>query len=705
MTEKRKKAKRPAGARTSRPVRAVTLGDQRSVPPPPRPRKRRPSKAARRAWTVLNGIAIAGALSVVALVIAIGVLAAGLPSSDEYLAMKGTPSVTFLDAEGRLLARRGSGQGAWVTREELPPQLVLAVLATEDRRFYDHWGIDVTAIARAALANVVAGRVVQGGSTITQQLAKMLFLESDRTLWRKAQEVMLALYLEMRFTKDEILTMYLNRAYFGAGAFGVDAASRRYFSKPAHDVTLTEAAVLAGLLKAPSRYSPINGFDAAEERARVVLESMVEAGFIDEAKRAVAAATRPKIARAVASADINYVIDWLMEDVTDHIGGFNADLVVETTIDAEMQQAAEAAVATVLDRESFARNIGEAGFVAMDNAGAVRAMVGGRSYGISQFNHAVQARRQPGSTFKPFVYLAALEAGRDPRSTITDAPIVVGGWAPSNFNDEYEGQVTLTYALSRSLNSAAVRLALEVGPRAVARVARRMGITSPLEANASLALGTSEVRLIELAGAYVPFANGGDLVTPHGIARIRSRDGRILYERETPVMGLAVTPHRAAQMNAMMAATLREGTARNAYLEGRQAAGKTGTSQNFRDAWFVGYVNGLTAAAWLGNDDGAPMHRVTGGALPAEIWKRFMDVALAKVPAQPLPGADIIDDAPAFEVAGAATAEGTGASDEATVFDDLLDSLFGDEEPAAGPAAEPEAETPRRAPPVPHRKR
>ncbi|NWH09095.1 MAG: PBP1A family penicillin-binding protein [Alphaproteobacteria bacterium] len=656
---------------------------------------------------------VALAMGVVSLVLAIGFLAASLPPTEEYLTMKGTPNVSFLDASGRLIARRGAGQGAYVELKDIPPHLIEAVLAIEDRRFYGHWGVDPEAMLRALVANVEAGRVVQGGSTITQQLAKNLFLESDRTYWRKAQEMLLALYLEARFKKEEILVLYLNRAYFGAGAFGVDAAARRYFAKPAKDISLTEAAILAGLLKAPSRYSPQNDFEAAEARAKLVLNAMVEEGWATPEDARKAAATRPKLARAQGTPGISYFIDWVMEDVPGYIGGLNTDLIVETTVDSQFQRWAEDAATSVLDREGESRNAGQVGLVELDNEGAVRAMVGGRSYAQGQFNHATQAKRQPGSAFKPFVFLAALETGKGPESMIADSPLMIGKWAPANFDDKYEGMVTLRRALSRSLNSAAVRLIMEVGPRRVAKLAHRLGITTPLDANASLALGTSEVTLVDLVAAYTPFANGGQSVSPYAIIRIKTASGRVLYERKGGSLGEVVAPARVAQMNMMMADTLIDGTGRNARLDHWVAAGKTGTSQNFRDAWFVGYVNGLVTGVWTGNDDGAPMDKVTGGGLPGEIWREFMNRAVETLTYAELPGAGM---PPSYDLVAGAQAplpleEGTLAPqaapmepgevepEEPDAFDRILNALTGEGDDGEG------GETATSEPPRPRHKR
>jgi penicillin-binding protein 1A len=664
----------------------------RPLVPRPKKKKRGKKRAKRRSPAIkINANAIlqwtltSVAVLILTFVFGIGVLATGLPSTEDLLSVHGAPSVTFLDVNGKMIARRGAGQGTYLGLDEMPPHLAQAVLAIEDRRFYDHWGIDVTAVGRALVANVEARRVVQGGSTITQQLAKNLFLESDRTFVRKLQEAILSFYLEMRFEKGEILAMYLNRAYFGAGAFGIDAASRRYFNKSARDVTLPEAAILAGLLKAPSRYSPANSIDLAEERSRVVLNAMVEVGYISDEARDRAATTRPKLSRAEATPGTMYFVDWVMDKVPDYIGGLTTDLVIETTLDLEMQRAAESSINDVLLRDGETKKVSEGALLAMDGTGAVRAMVGGRSYARSQYNRATQAERQPGSAFKPFVFLAAVEDEWSEEQTILDAPISIKGWSPQNFEGKYEGRVTLGRALARSLNSATVRLLMDQSVDRVIATARKLGINSRLVRNASLALGTSEVTLSELVASYVPFANGGDAVSPRGIARIRTSSGHMLFEQPIETLGHVVQGRHVARMNRMMAETLIHGTGRSARLVSRVAAGKTGTTQNFRDALFIGFTGGFVAGVWVGNDDGAPMVRVTGGTLPAEIWKRFMTQVDAKLPDVDLIGADALVVAALEHGPSPVSLEPAappGDEDSAGAFDEILDSLFGDSQDA-----------------------
>ncbi len=512
-------------------------------------------------------------------------------------------------------------------------------MAVEDRRFYRHWGIDLRGLARAVWVNLRVGEVVQGGSTITQQLAKVLFLTPERTFKRKVQEALLALWLERKFTKDEILSLYLNRVYLGSGTYGVDAAARRYFDKAASEVSLYEAAQLAGLLKAPSRYNPVSDYQRAGERTRVVLNAMVEAGFITPEAARHAEATKPAQPR-LTSRRARYYADWVIAQIGDYVGRIDSDLTVVTTLDPRLQNIAEDELAAILAEEGAQRGAGQAAFVALTPDGAVRAMVGGRDYAESQFNRSVQALRQPGSAFKVFVYLAAMEAGWRPDDRMTDAPVAVGDWRPQNYDERYYGEVTLREGFARSLNSVAVRLTEQVGRERVAEAARRLGITSDLEVAPSLALGASEVTLLELANAYATFANGGRGVWPFGILEIRDVTGRVLYRRRGEGPGPLVGAYNVDLMTNLMTASVEWGTGKAAQI-GRPAAGKTGTSQEFRDAWFIGFTRELVAGAWFGNDDGRPMAAVTGGGLPAKLWARILRRALENHAPQPLAGGEV----------------------------------------------------------------
>ncbi len=600
---------------------------------PPAGTRRRPGPGR----AVRLGLA-AAVWGVVALAVLVAWYAYDLPDIAhlEEAAGKRGPTVTVQAADGSVLAHYGDLYGIAVQLHELPPHLPHAVLAVEDRRFYEHSGIDPRGVARALWDNIWAGGLRSGGSTITQQLAKNLFLSPERTLRRKVQEALLALWLERRFGKDQILTIYLNRVYFGQGAYGVDAAARQYFGKSAQDVTVYESALLAGLLKAPSRYNPISSPQLADGRARLVLESMVEAGWLTALQADRARAGGVVVRGEGSGAQSRYVADWVLERARDYIGYEGGDLVVATTIDPRLQLLAEQAVARNLAAAQD-RKASQAALVAMLPDGAVVAMVGGRSYAGSQFNRATQALRQPGSAFKLFVYLAAMEAGMRPGDMIEDRPVTVEGWTPRNARREHRGTVSLREALARSLNSVAVIVSEGVGRGNVAAAARRLGITSELRTDPALALGAYEVTLLELTAAYAVMANQGYGVWPYGVTEIRAGDGRVLYRRSGGGPGRVVEQPDVAAINDMLAAAITWGTGKQAKLRG-PAAGKTGTSQDSRDAWFIGYTPDLVAGVWFGNDDNSPMDRIGGGAYPALTWKAFMDPALRGVQPTPLPG-------------------------------------------------------------------
>ncbi|HEX4041600.1 MAG TPA: PBP1A family penicillin-binding protein [Xanthobacteraceae bacterium] len=624
-------------------------------------------------WAVIAGI---GAL------VWIGI---HLPPIQSLEIPKRPPSVLILGHNGATLATRGEMGGAAVPLAELPDYVPKAFIAIEDRRFYSHFGIDPWGILRAGVADLLHRGVSEGGSTITQQLAKNLFLTQERTVSRKLQEVALALWLEHKHSKAQILDLYLNRVYFGSGAYGVEAAAQRYFGKSARQLTLPEAAMLAGLVQSPSRLAPNHNPDGAVRRAAVVIADMAAQKMITEGAAKLALAHPAHAIKPAGAGTVNYVADWVMDAVDGLVGNIDQDIVVETTIDPALQSAAEQALVDALDTKGEKLNIGEGALVAMTPDGVVRALVGGKNYGESQFNRAIDARRQPGSAFKPFVYLTALEHGLSPDTIRDDAPISVKGWKPGNYEHQYWGPVTLTQALANSLNTVSVRLTLEFGPDAVIRTAYRLGITSLLDPNASIALGTSSVSPFELVSAYATFANGGLAIAPHVVQRIRTADGKTLYDRAAQPLGRIVEPRYVGMMNTMMQQTLISGTARSASLPGWQAAGKTGTSQDYRDAWFVGYTSHLVTGVWLGNDDDTPTKRAVGGGLPVEIWSRFMKVAHAGVTPAPLP--DVSDGSwfapapaapPAPVVAAGSGAQQNGRQDGGSGLDFwLLDKLFG----------------------------
>jgi penicillin-binding protein 1A len=615
--------------------------EDRPAAPAPKPRKRSRGGGGRRRgpftrlaywgavlslWVVIGGIA------------ALAAIIAYLPPIQSLEIPKRPPQIQMVDLYGKALASRGENYGAPVTLKTIPRYVPQAFIAIEDRRFHSHFGIDPIGIARAAVANVMRRGVAQGGSTLTQQLAKNLFLTQERTLKRKVQEAGLALWLEHKFTKTEILELYLNRVYFGAGAYGIEAASLRYFNKPARRLTLAESAVLAGLVRSPSRLAPNKNPNAAEKRAQLVLAAMVDMNFVTDEMAKIALMEPAQPVKAAGAGSVNYVADWIMDVLDDLIGRVEQDIVVETSIDPALQLAAEQSLIDELARGGAKSGVGQGAVVSMTPEGAVRAMVGGRNYAESQFNRAVAAKRQPGSAFKPFVYLTAVERGLTPDSVREDKAIAIKGWRPENYSREYYGPVTLQQALAYSLNTVSVRLTMEFGPPAVVRTAHRLGIASKLEPNASLALGTSEVSVIELTSAFATFANGGSAVAPHVVERVRTAAGKVLYTRKPENLGRIVEPRFTAMMNRMMQETLLTGTARKASLGAWPAAGKTGTSQEFRDAWFVGYTSHLVTAVWLGNDDSTPTKKVTGGGMPVDIWARFMKQAHQGVAPAPLPG-------------------------------------------------------------------
>ena len=602
-------------------------------------------------------LAIWGGIGVAGIVAYYG---ARMPSAATWSIPDRPPNVKIVSVKGETMANRGATGGEALLLGDMSPYIPEAVVAIEDRRFYSHFGVDPIGLARAMLANLTAGRMVQGGSTLTQQLAKNLFLSPERTLERKVQEVLLALWLEHRFTKDQILEMYLNRVFFGSGAYGVEAASRRYFHKPARDVSLAEAALLAGLLKAPSRLSPARDPKAAEERAQVVLAAMREQGVVTDSEIATALTSPQVRAKSYWTGSENYVADLVMQRLPDLVGKITEDLVVDTTIDFGLQHEAEKAVRSALEKNGAKLHVGQGALVSIDGTGAVRALIGGREYATSQFDRATDALRQPGSAFKPFVYAAALEQGRTPLSVRNDAPVKIGKWTPENYDGKYRGKVTLSDALTHSLNTVAAQLVMEVGPKTVIQTARRLGIEAPLQANASIALGTSEVSLMELTGAYAPFMNGGYKATPHVIRRVTTHDGKVLYENTYDNPPRVIDPAIAAMMNQMLVRVVEEGTGRKARLDGWLAAGKTGTTQSYRDALFVGYTANLATGVWFGNDDGKPMKKVTGGGLPAETWKQFMQLAHAGLPPANLP---LGGPVPPVAIGGSAPGDGDATAD------------------------------------------
>lgn len=549
-------------------------------------------------------------------------------------------SVTFYDRYGNEIGRRGILQNDSVPIDEMPDALIKATLATEDRRFFSHFGIDFFGTARAMIENVRARTVVQGGSSLTQQLAKNLFLSSERTLMRKIKEAFLALWLETHLTKKEILKLYFDRAYMGAGTFGVAAAAEFYFGKNVRDISLAEAAMLSGLYKAPTKYAPHINLPAARARANEVLQNLVQAGFMTDGQILSARRNPAKTIARKKTDSPDYFLDWAFEEVKKLANKKDRVLFAHTTIDLSLQTMSDRTVKQMLRTEGKARRVSEAALVVMEPDGAVRSMVGGRDYGESQFNRATDAKRQPGSSFKPFVYLTALENGYRPNSIVRDAPITIGNWSPKNYTRSYAGPVSLTRALAKSINTIPVRLAQAMGRGKIVEVTQRLGVRSKLPITRSLPLGSAEISVLEMTGAYSVFASGGKAALPYGITRLRSSEGVVLFDRQTLVdpNPQIVAEKKIRQLNGMMHSVVEAGTGGRARVEGVPVAGKTGTTSSYRDAWFVGYSGNYISAVWYGNDNYRPTARVTGGSLPAITWQQIMRFAHSNTEIKPLPG-------------------------------------------------------------------
>ena len=564
--------------------------------------------------------------------------AAQLPPINQLTVPKRPPNIAILAADGSLLANRGETGGRTVTIGEVPPYLPKAFVAIEDRLFYEHFGIDPIGLTRAMVNNLRRTGGVQGGSTLTQQLAKNLFLTQERTAARKIQEAILALWLERTYSKNQILELYLNRVYFGSGAYGVEAAAQRYFNKSARSVTIAEAAMLAGLVQAPSRLAPNRNPEAAEKRAQLVIAAMADQGLISQASAKTALVAPAEASERIGAGSVNYAADYVMDVLDDFIGAVEGDVTVLTTIDTKLQASAETILVEALNAQGAKQHVGQGAVVSMAPDGALRALIGGRDYTKSQFNRATAAKRQPGSSFKPFVYLTALEQGLTPDTIRDDSPVSIKGWTPENNSRTYRGPVTLQTAFAHSLNTIAVKLNQEVTPRETVRTAQRLGISSALLANPSLALGTSEVTPVELTTAYATFANGGQAVLPYVIREVKSLSGKVIYARKGTGFGPVVQPQTLSMINAMFHEVMVSGTGSKANIAGWEVGGKSGTTQDFRDAWFVGFTARLVTSVWLGNDDNSTMKRVFGSGLPAEIWAKYMRAAHVGMQPAPLPG-------------------------------------------------------------------
>ncbi|MGB6658981.1 MAG: PBP1A family penicillin-binding protein [Xanthobacteraceae bacterium] len=580
-------------------------------------------------------------------------------SDDDWL-KKADLAVTFLDRYGNEVGSRGIKHNESVPLDQFPDHLIKAVLATEDRRFYEHFGIDFQGTFRALMTNAQAGGVVQGGSTLTQQLAKNLFLSNERTIQRKINEAFLAEWLETHLTKNEILKLYLDRAYLGGGAFGVDAAAEYYFGKSVRDVTLSEAAMLAGMFKAPTKYSPLVNLPAARARANVVLDNLVANGFMTEGQ-VYGARRNPAtpIDRTVEDAP-NYYLDFAFDEMRKLVDTFPKTVtdryfVVRTALDSNLQRFAEHEIENELRQYGHDYGASQSAAVFADLDGGIRAMIGGRDYGASQFNRATDALRQPGSSFKPYVYATALANGFTPNSVVDGGPVCIGNWCPHNYAGGFSGPVTLIEAITHSINVIPVRLSIELGhgnPKLgramIVQTARNFGIHAPLPDTPSLPIGADEVNVYEHAVAYATFPNLGRAVTPHAALEVRTGTGQLVwrFDRDGPKSRQVLSPQVALDMIKMMNSVVENGTGKRAQLDGIKVAGKTGTTNSWRDAWFVGYTGNFVGAVWMGNDDFSPTKRMTGGTLPAQTWHNIMAYAHQSVELRPLPGYPAPEHAP-----------------------------------------------------------
>ena len=606
-------------------------------------------------------------------------MAALLPALPQLPPITRAPQITYVDRSGAVLGVRGGAAAPPVNLDRLPAYVPAAFVSIEDKRFYEHGAVDPMGIARALMTDLAQGRTAQGASTITQQLVRNLFLTNDQTVERKTNEILLSLQMEQHYSKKQILSMYLSRVYFGSGAYGIEAASRRFFDKPAERLTLREAAALASVLKSPSGYSPVDNPDANEDRSKLVLDAMVQTRAITPAQRARALAKPLKVYRTDPNAPAQYFVDWADQQTRKLMGAPKQDLVVQTTLDAGMEADAARAEDEIVTRDREGQGL-ESALVALDGGGAVRAMIGGDSYVPNGFNRAVQARRQAGSAWKPFVYLTAMETGFTPDTQVIDQPVTISGWSPRNHTDAFMGQITLTTALADSVNTVAAQVADQVGRDKVASTARRLGISTPINTDPAMALGTSQVTPLEMASAYGAFANGGQRVTPYAIARISTASGTVVWRKPADRPAQVIANPALGEMNQMMREVVAHGTATHAAIKGWDIAGKTGTTTDSKDGWFCGFTGGFSACAWMGKDDGEPVAGLAGGGPPARMWRAFMVGALPRAgataiplgpaapePIAPLPETILAQAQPQPAAPGAAPAN----------IDQALDSLLG----------------------------
>jgi penicillin-binding protein 1A len=575
---------------------------------------------------------------VFAAILAAGSLSLSGPDLPRLPELKREPQTTYVDRAGAVIGVRGGRFAPPLDLARIPAYVPAAFVSIEDRRFYEHAGFDPVGMARALVADLSKGKS-QGASTITQQLARNLYLTADQTVERKATELMYAVQLERTYSKKQILALYLSRVYFGEGAYGVEAASQRFFNKPAAKLTVREAATLAGILKSPTHYDPVTEPDKSAERTRLVLDAMVETGAITDGERDKALAQTPKIWKTAPTAPAQYFVDWLDGQTRAAVGPLRQDLVVETTLDLPAEIAAGDAARAVTNH--FAKQgVEQAAVVSLDGFGRVRAMVGGVDYAKAPYNRAVDAHRQAGSSWKPFVYLTAMEAGRTPDMQVIDEPVTINGWSPRNFEPEFLGQITMEQALAHSINTVAARLADEIGRDNVAATAHRLGIASQLNTDPAMALGTSLVTPLEMAQAYDAFGNGGYRIQAYGVERIRTVGGQVLFAHKPQPLVQAIANPPLGEMQQMMRSVMKFGTGTHAAVPGYDLAGKTGTTSDYKDAWFCGYTGGLATVVWVGRDNNAPMRGITGAMAPSELWRSYMAVALKRLPNMPiLPGA------------------------------------------------------------------
>jgi penicillin-binding protein 1A len=577
-------------------------------------------------FTAFKLLLYATLLGAIALVVAVAVAVASLPSYGQLTKRNDLGQMIRVHASnGAVLVSLGPSFGQWLTYDEIPQSMRSAMIAIEDKRFRSHPGVDPIGIARSIAVRVKTGHWLQGGSTITQQLARNIFLTNNRTFGRKIKEAILALALERKFSKDQILELYLNRVYFGGGAYGIDAASRRFFGHSADHLSLGEATIIAGLVKAPSNYAPTADVEAARDRSEVVLHAMVENGFITEAQAADADPAKIKIQQTSKQDSVRYFTDWALPQLDTLIDETSEPIDVWTTLDPAMQEVAHKAVV------SNAPNGAQGALVALDRDGAVRAMIGGKSYPDSIYNRATQAERQPGSSFKLFVYLAALESGMKPTDIMVDQPVTINGWSPRNDTRDYAGPVTLREAFARSINTISAQIGQQLGFSTIADMAHRFGITTDISTYPSMVLGSSEVRLIEMTQAFASVANNGIAVTPYAITRVVTVNGKELYRHDAPEQRVLVAPWVAAEMTDLLQSAVLTGTGRAAQI-GRPVAGKTGTTTSNKDGWFIGFSSGLTTGVWMGRDDAKPVGGLYGGTAPARAFHDFMSVAVANRP-------------------------------------------------------------------------